>query len=674
MNPTLTLNPQQREAVETTRGPMLILAGAGSGKTRVIVHRIAHLIREQVPPSRILAVTFTNKAANEMKERLSQMLGESGKGAHLSTFHSLGVRILRETIHLLGYQKNFVIYDSQDQLALIRNLMEEEGLSESPLIDPKSTHHMIHQAKTQGISPEEMLVPNALPRTRLAGQLYRQYQETLKGCNALDFEDILNLCLKLFETNSEAMQDTRDRFRYVMVDEYQDTNSVQYRLLKHLVQDHRNLCVVGDDDQSIYGWRGAEPGNLFRFEKDFPDVCLVRLEQNYRSSEVILKAANGLIENNSQRMPKTLWSEKPGGELLGWIEAKDEIQETETVVRRIRLDIMRHNRKLEEYCILYRSNFQSRVLEEALREAKVPYRVVGGKSFFERREVRYALAYLKLIQNPNDLVSLQRVINTPRRGIGKTSLMQLNACAAETSLPALGIMSRARHYSTIPAEAAASMEVFAALLSDFGNRFEKGNLGQVFRELLEEIGYLRFLEKQSGDVKTREKRINVVQELLRGAQRYAEDHPDRDLGDYLERMMLFSENDEQDGPPAQALTLMTLHSAKGLEFPYVYMVGMAEGLFPNPRALDDDAEEEERRLCYVGITRAQRELVFSMAKTRRRYQDTVFQEPSRFLLELDEKLFSNPILGDASLEQKGKMQKRSRSDFFQNLKTFNGET
>ena len=674
MNPSTSLNPQQREAVETTRGPMLILAGAGSGKTRVIVHRIAHLIREQVPPSRIIAVTFTNKAANEMKERLSQMLGESGKGVHLSTFHSLGVRILRETIDLLGYHKNFVIYDSQDQLALIRNLMDEEGISESPLIDPKSAQQMIHHAKTRGTSPEELLVPNALPRTRLAGQLYRQYQETLKGCNALDFEDILNFCLKLFESHAEKMQEIRDRFRYVMVDEYQDTNSVQYRLLKHLVRDHRNLCVVGDDDQSIYGWRGAEPGNLFQFEKDFPDVKVVRLEQNYRSTEVILKAANALIENNSQRMPKTLWSEKPGGELLGWIEAEDEVLETETVVRRIRLDIMRHNRKLEEYCILYRSNFQSRVLEESLREAKLPYRVVGGKSFFERKEIRDALAYLKLIQNPNDLVSLQRVINTPRRGIGKTSLMQLNACVAETSLPVLKIMSQARKYSSIPAEAASSMEVFSALLGDFQGRFEKGNLGEVFRELLDELGYLRFLEQQSGDVKSREKRIQVVQELLRGAQRYAEDHPENQLGDYLERMMLFSENDDQDGSTSQALTLMTLHSAKGLEFPYVYMVGMSEGLFPNPRALDDDAEEEERRLCYVGITRAQRELVFSMAKTRKRYQETMLQEPSRFLMELDPKLFSTPVIGEASLEQKGKMKKRSRSDFFQNLKQFNSQS
>ncbi|MEE3125106.1 MAG: 3'-5' exonuclease, partial [SAR324 cluster bacterium] len=283
-------------------------------------------------------------------------------------------------------------------------------------------------------------------------------------------------------------------------------------------------------------------------------------------------------------------------------------------------------------------------------------------------------AYLKLIQNPNDLVSLQRVINTPRRGIGKTSLMQLNACVAETSLPVLKIMSQARKYSSIPAEAASSMEVFSALLGDFQGRFEKGNLGEVFRELLDELGYLRFLEQQSGDVKSREKRIQVVQELLRGAQRYAEDHPENQLGDYLERMMLFSENDDQDGSTSQALTLMTLHSAKGLEFPYVYMVGMSEGLFPNPRALDDDAEEEERRLCYVGITRAQRELVFSMAKTRKRYQETLLQEPSRFLMELDPKLFSTPVIGEASLEQKGKMKKRSRSDFFQNLKQFNSQS
>ena len=416
MNPSTSLNRQQREAVETTRGPMLILAGAGSGKTRVIVHRIAHLIREQVPPSRIIAVTFTNKAANEMKERLSQMLGESGKGVHLSTFHSLGVRILRETIDLLGYHKNFVIYDSQDQLALIRNLMDEEGISESPLIDPKSAQQMIHHAKTRGTSPEEFLVPNAMPRTRLAGQLYRQYQETLKGCNALDFEDILNFCLKLFESHAEKMQEIRDRFRYVMVDEYQDTNVAQYLWLRLLSSSHKNLCCVGDDVKSIYGWRGAKIENIQKFNTDFPNADIVRLEQNYRSTSTILKAANKLIEHNNGRLGKNLWTDCGEGEPISLYEAFNEQDEARFIVDRLQEWFTKGNPR-KDSAILYRSNAQSRELEEALLRVGMPYIIYGGHRFYERLEIKNALSYLRLVVNRNDDTAIERVINVPTRGI-----------------------------------------------------------------------------------------------------------------------------------------------------------------------------------------------------------------------------------------------------------------
>ncbi len=645
----------------------MILAGAGSGKTRVLIHRIAYLLREGILPSHILAVTFTNKAANEMKERLQEMMGKSGKCVHLSTFHSLGVRILHETIEHIGYRRNFVIYDTHDQLALIRSVMEDEGLSDSPLIDPKGVHYAINQAKSAGIDAETFASDQSTPRTRLLGQVYLQYQKTLQGCNALDFEDILNLTLKLFENQPDVMKQIADRFRYVMVDEYQDTNRVQYRLLKHLAAGHRNLCVVGDDDQSIYGWRGAEPANMLGFERDFPDARLIRLEQNYRSTTVILEAANQLILNNTQRMPKQLWSEKQGGNPLEWIEAEDETTEMETVVRRLRMDVLRHGRRFSDYAVLYRSNYQSRVVEEALRDAGTPYRVVGGTSFFARQEIRDALAYLRVIHNPNDEVSLQRIINTPRRGIGKTSLMQLNECCRETGLPAFRIMKNATDFEKLPRDAACSMEAFASTIIDYRQRFKYETLGDTFHKLLDQLGFLRFLEQQKGDAKTRERRVSCVLELLSGSRKFSETHPNLSLQDYLVRMTMLSENTEDTGQTGNCVTLMTLHSAKGLEFPCVYMVGMAEGLFPNKRALEEEMEQEERRLCYVGMTRAQKELTFSMAKTRKYYRETVYQEPSRFLLEIDPDLFSIPVKGKANEKQAAVKRKRSRADFFLNL-------
>ena len=664
-----SLNPRQREAVTTTRGPVLVLAGAGSGKTRVIIHRIAYLIdAKRVPAQQILGVTFTNKAANEMQERLKSLLGEQGRGVQLSTFHSLGVRILREKIEHLGYRPNFIIYDSHDQVSLLKSIMEDNGFDDDGLIDAKGAHFEIGQAKNSGQGPEHFLDQQDSPRAQTLGRLYQEYQQTLKGCNAVDFDDILNLTLELFEKHPEQMRSVQERWRYLMVDEYQDTNRVQYRLLRHLTHFHQNLCVVGDDDQSIYAWRGADVRNILSMEEDYPQVSVIRLEQNYRSTEVILAAANAVIANNAQRMPKQLWCEKPGGALIDWVEAENEEQELETVVRRIRMNALRNGHDYGDFAILYRSNFQARAVEEALRESRIPYRVVGSTSFYERQEVRDALAYLKVIHNPRDEVGLHRIINMPRRGIGKTSLMQANELARTRHATLFEILRKARRYPEIHRDAAASMEAFAWLIDDFRQRFETGHLGSVFAELLEQVGYVHFLEHQKGDPKTRERKLNCVRELVNGVRRYADDNPERTLGEYLERIMLFTERDNEADSGNNQVTLMTLHSAKGLEFPFVFMIGMAEGVFPSPRNVDTGGEDEERRLCYVGITRARQELTFSMGKARKRYGEVIPQQPSRFLSEIPENLFTVPPVGEASEQQKEVQKERSRADFFLHLK------
>lgn len=669
MNSLFALNAQQKEAVTTLEGPVMILAGAGSGKTRVIIQRIVHLIqKKQVPPQQILAVTFTNKAAEEMRGRLNEMLSGKQKGVHLSTFHALGVSLLRKSIHHLGYRPNFIIYDTRDQISVIKTIMEDNDFDDRGLIDPKSVHYEISQAKSTGQGPESFLEQQESQQKQMVGKIFRQYQNTMKGCNAIDFEDILNLTLTLFEQFPDVMDTLTQRFRYFMVDEYQDTNRIQYKLLQYLTKRHRNLCVVGDDDQSIYGWRGAEVRNIFNFEKDFPEVKLIRLEQNYRSTQNILSAANQVISENTQRMPKKLWSEKQGGEKLDWLQAENEVEEMEAVTRKIRTKILQNGRRYSDYSILYRSNFQSRVVEEALREAKIPYRMLGGTSFYDREEIRDALAYLKVIYNPNDEVSLHRIINTPRRGIGKTSLMKANECCQETHLPLFKVMSRARKYERIPKDSAFTMEIFTGIISSFQQRFANEKLDIVFKDLLDEIGYLSFLETQSGDIKVRERRVMNVLELLVSIRKYSEKFPEANLQSYLERVTLFTQSDNDPESKANQVLIMTLHSAKGLEFPFVFMVGMSEGVFPNHRALEEGGEDEERRLCYVGITRAQQELTFSMAKFRKRFGESIRQEPSRFLLDINPELLAVPIIGEATEEVKKERSRESRSAFFSQFK------
>ena len=663
------LNPQQRQAVTSTKGPILVLAGAGSGKTRVIIQRIAWLIQvEQVLPAEILAVTFTNKAAREMQDRLKDELGGQQKGVQLSTFHSLGVQLLREHIDQLGYRSNFVIYDTQDQQSVIKGIMEDHDLEDSGLIDAKGVHYEIGQAKNRGLGPDHFLQQRDSTRSTQVGQVFAEYQRVLKGCNAIDFDDILLLTLKLFEEHSEAMESIRERYHYLMVDEYQDTNRVQYQLICHLCQPHRNLCVVGDDDQSIYGWRGADIRNILDFERDFPEAKIIRLEQNYRSTPTILKAANQVISQNPQRMPKELWSQKPTGVPLEWIEGKDEAEELELVARRIKIQVLRHGRSHSDYTILFRSNFQSRLIEETLRDSGIPYQVIGGTSFYERKEVKDALAYLKVIHNHSDEVSLHRIINYPRRGIGKTSLIQANYYCQLLRKPLFEICKQARQHSRIPTEAAMSMESFAQMILRYRQRFQQEPLGEVLRELLSDVGLIRDLETQKVDPKTKEKRVGFVLELMRGLDRFVEQNPEKRLRDYLERVMLFTQNDREEESVSNQVTLMTLHSAKGLEFPYVFLVGMAEGVFPNQRSLDESGEEEERRLCYVGITRAREELTLSMARRRKRYREEVSQTMSRFLNDIDPSLFQVAPGGKVDAAQKALQKKQSRADFFQQLR------
>ena len=669
MNSLKTLNAQQKEAVTTLDGPIMILAGAGSGKTRVIIQRIAYLIqKKQVPPQQIIAVTFTNKAAEEMRKRLQGILSGKQEGIHLSTFHSLGVGLLRNSIHHLGYRSNFIIYDTRDQFSVIKTIMEDQDFDDSELIDAKSVHYEICQAKSTGVLPEEFMDQHASQQKQLVGKIFRHYQKTMKGCNAIDFDDILNLTVTLFEEHPEVMDSLTERFRYIMVDEYQDTNHIQYKLLRHLTKRHRNLCVVGDDDQSIYGWRGAEVKNILNFERNYPDVKFIRLEQNYRSTQKILTAANQVISENTQRMPKKLWSEKHVGEKLDWLLADSEEEELEAVTRKIRTKIMQHGRRYLDYSILYRSNFQSRLVEEALREAKIPYRMLGGTSFYDREEIRDALAYLKVIHNPNDEVSLHRIINTPRRGIGKTSLIKAYEYCHETHLPLFKVMRDARKYEKIPKDSAFKMEIFTGIISNYKQRFANEVLGTVLKDLLDEIGYLRFLETRSGDAKTRERRIMNVLELQVSVRKFSDKFPEANLQSFLERVSLFTQSDNDPETKADQVSIMTLHSAKGLEFPFVFMVGMSEGVFPNNRSIEEGSEDEERRLCYVGITRAQQELTFSMAKSRKRYGESIKQEPSRFLLNIDPDLLAVPIIGEASEKVKKELSRESRSAFFSQMK------
>jgi superfamily I DNA/RNA helicase len=665
------LNPEQRAAVTATEGPLLVLAGAGSGKTRVITARIAYLIRgRKIPPEAILAVTFTNKAAREMAERVGALLRGPKARPLICTFHSFGVRLLRAHIGLLGYRPNFAIYDDHDQLSLLRGLMEE-GDYDTELYPPKTVHYALQQAKSRGMAPQAVAAPGAPPDQLMLGRLMEEYQQTLRRMNAIDFEDILQLSLRLCREHPEQAGGFFRRFRYVMVDEYQDTNRSQYELLRSLAAGHGNLCVVGDDDQSIYGWRGAEPGNILGFERDFAGAAVIRLERNYRSSDTILEAANQVIRNNAGRREKRLHGNRGPGEPLAWLLGEDESDELDQVVTHLRRTHRQGGGALSDFAVLYRSNHQSRAIEERLREEGIPYLLVGGTRFYDRKEIKDALAYLRLIHTGSDEVNLQRILNFPRRGIGNASRVKLAELAARGGRPMFELLREASTLGTFAPEAARSMEHFAALILRYRERFRREPLGAVFRDLLAELGFHRAVEKERREAASGERASALVAELELAADRFAGKREGAGLKEYLEHVTLFTlpGEDEEAGRSAM-VSLMTVHAAKGLEFAFVYLIGMAEEVFPNQRALADGGEEEERRLFYVALTRAKRQAVFSMARRRRRYGEVIAQQPSRFLLEIEPRLFQGdaPSLAAPPPEVKAQKAARAKERFFDQMR------
>ena len=629
------LNPCQRQAVVHGEGPLLILAGAGSGKTRTLTHRIAWLIREHgVAPWQILAVTFTNKAAGEMRERLERLLG-SVEGLWVSTFHSACVRILRRELERAGFTAQFTIYDDSDQERLLKAVLQELDIVEQTM-KPRAAASAIDSAKNRGLWPKDL--PTGDYGAELLARVYARYQERLKNANALDFGDLLLWTVRLLETDAEVRQRWQGRFRHILVDEFQDTNQVQYRLIRLLAGGHRNLCVVGDDDQSIYRWRGAEVGNILNFEIDFPGCETIRLEQNYRSTKTILEAAGGVVARNLGRKGKTLWTDNPAGEPVTRETLGDDLEEARFVAGELGR-LRREGRKLRDMAIFYRTNAQSRAFEEALVRDQLPYVMIGGLKFFSRMEIKDILAYLRLLVNPADAVAARRVINVPPRGIGAATVEKIATLEGEAGglLPACRL---AVERGLLAGAAAKRVLAFADLLADLRQRLEAQiPYAELTAELIEASGYGPMLREERTE-EARD-RLRNLEELLAGMEEHAAQEPT--LAGYLEQIALVTDLDSYD-PSLDRVSLMTLHAAKGLEFPVVFMTGMEEGLFPLSRSGNGDEElEEERRLCYVGMTRAMEKLYLTHARRRRVYGDYQFNPPSRFLSEFPAHLLDGDV-------------------------------
>jgi DNA helicase-2/ATP-dependent DNA helicase PcrA len=642
-----SLNPEQRQAVLATEGPLLILAGAGSGKTRVIVHRIAYLVSEGLSePDRILAVTFTNKAAGEMRARVESLLGVDCQGMWLSTFHALCARLLRREAPHIGLSRDFVIYDSSDQLTVMKQVLREAGLDGT--LQPRVALSRISHAKNRMESADAWN-----PRDEQLGQLHAMYARALKEANALDFDDLLLKTVELFDEAPLVRERYGKKFRFVLVDEYQDTNRPQYLLVRHLAP-HHNLCVVGDPDQSIYKWRGADLRNILDFEHDFPEAVTVRLERNYRSTQVILDAASAVIQNNRNRKDKRLYTERHGGRKIVYYRAGDDLDEAEFVARTSRAALQEDTE--DTVAILYRTNAQSRTLEDALRRAGIAYRIIGGVRFYERKEIKDALAYLKLLVNPHDNVSLRRVINVPARGIGKGVMESLDGVSLPSSADAPPLLTPlappaandslwarlllAIEQRLLPARSLASLAVFRDLLINLTGMAAEESVSIALGKVLDRSGYLRDLrDERSEDA---EGRIENLLELVSAAREYESRSPEPTLAGFVDQLSLLSDVDEETGSKNARVLMLTLHSAKGLEFPVVVISGLEDGLFPHSRATSEETDlEEERRLCYVGITRAQRRLVLTSAARRRVFGDYQPTEPSRFLREIPPELMED---------------------------------
>ncbi|MDH5762668.1 MAG: UvrD-helicase domain-containing protein [Nitrospinota bacterium] len=624
------LNPQQLEAVHNTEGPVLVVAGAGSGKTRAITFRIVYLIREkQVPPESILAITFTNKAAKEMLDRVYQKLGASDTYPWVSTFHSFCLKLLRKHIHELGYSNDFVIYDSQDQLSLVKKCMKMANVNEEAF-PPKSILGHISGFKNDYLFPSDIRLDNYAYGSQLkAATVYPVYQKALRDNNGLDFDDLLMLSVHLLRNHSSIKEYYNHRFQYVLVDEFQDTNVTQYNLVRILTESRQNVCVVGDDDQSIYRWRGANIENLLHFEKDFPETKVIKLEQNYRSTQNILKAAGAVVRENMTRKDKTLWTENGAGAKIIYYRAADETDEARAVCERIQQWANEDGLSFNDMAILYRTNAQSRVVEDRLRQLELPYQVVGGLKFYERKEVKDVLAYMRVVLNPTDSVSLKRIVNVPVRGIGKSSLDKVEAFCDQHGVSLLEGLRQAEPQNIVSTGPAKKISQFVSLMDQLHMIYEERAPEEFLNEILARTGYMSKLEKENS-VEARS-RLENLNELYSAVQQFAEQNPQNTLRDFLDTTALVSDQDKIDDSRG-VLPLMTLHTCKGLEFEGVCMIGVENGLLPHASSMSNNEEfEEERRLCYVGITRAKKRLMLANARQRRIYGNTYTYQPSDFL-------------------------------------------
>jgi len=642
MNYLEGLNDRQKEAVLHTDGPLLIMAGAGSGKTRVVTHKIAYLIEEKnIYPGNILAITFTNKAADEMKERVAELLDRDVDHMWMGTFHSICVRILRMNIDKIGYDRSFTIYDRADQITLIRECIQELNVDKS-MYKEASVLSRISSFKDEQIDPEEYIKVNYSDyRERKIGELYQLYTKKLKQYNALDFDDLLLKAVELLRENKDLLEFYQRRFQYIFVDEYQDTNKIQYELIKMLSGKHGNICVVGDSDQSIYAWRGADIGNILNFEKDFPGARVILLEQNYRSTQKILDLANEVIKNNSERKKKRLWTDKADEGKIHYEQLSDSDREAHFVANKIH-QLIYKGYKPKDIAILYRTNAQSRSFEDAFMKEDIPYKIVGGLRFYDRKEVKDIVAYLKVLQNPIDNISLKRIINTPKRGIGNVTIERIEDYANERGQSMYESILSVDNIDSLGAGAKSKVRSFLEMINGLMDKKDRLGLKDFVEEVIESSGYVKDLEKE--DTVEARTRIDNIMEFLSVTINFQEKNEGEDLEEFLASISLLSDVDKTIDKD-NLITMMTVHSAKGLEFNTVFLVGMEEGLFPISRSFDNEEDlEEERRLCYVAITRAEEHLYITNAKTRILYGRAGYSLPSRFIDEMGDFIERKPLI------------------------------
>ena len=631
-----TLNEQQQEAVFCTEGPLLLLAGAGSGKTRVLTHRIAYLMDQGVNPYHIMAITFTNKAAKEMRERVDDLVGYGAEHIWVSTFHSTCVRILRRHIDKLGYGNSFTIYDADDQKSLIKQICKQYKI-DTKMMPERKIINEISSAKDEFMTPSEYETRHQYDfKKKKIAQIYKEYQKQLKANNALDFDDLIFKTVELFQFHPEVLDYYQERFRYIMVDEYQDTNTIQFQLVSMLARKYQNLCVVGDDDQSIYKFRGANVKNILNFENVFPEAVTIKLEQNYRSTKNILNAANEVIKHNKGRKTKKLWTENEEGDLIEFHQYGTEYEEARKIIHEIE-DLSKEGYDYKNMAILYRTNAQSRVFEESFMIKNIPYRIVGGTNFYQRKEVKDILSYLKVVDNGLDDLAVRRIINVPRRGIGAATIEKINVYAVEHNVSFLDACFSSDSIDTL-GNAKKKINGFADLIREFRRKMQEGSLEELFKYITDETGYIANLKAE--ETEEAEGRIENINELLNKVVTYEQEAEEASLSELLEEISLVADIDNLEDSDNRVV-LMTLHSAKGLEFPYVFICGMEDGIFPSYMTVmseDDDDMEEERRLCYVGITRAKKKLYLSAAKRRMMQGRTQFNKVSRFIDEIPEQL------------------------------------